>query len=264
MAGQLGGIDPLLDGFFGFLRRKTDFFTGAVSPEAAQASVLAAFTKNMERSQEDARERAAKEKKRKADEEARRERLQAEKAKQQKGEEEESRIVDVTDEVAASSSSAPAAAAPAAAENGAEEGEKEGEEGQQESKGQAPINNGGTCDTYRWGKQAPQGVGGLWGSLGVEVVGQGQLAISLVHSPRSTRISNKHCPTDAPCRAVCRWEQSLQDLAVFVPIPAGTKAKLLDVKIGKKSLRVAVAGQPAPLIDGDLSQVRTPALIFWL
>lgn len=144
MAGQLGGIDPLLDGFFGFLRRKTDFFTGAVSPEAAQASVLAAFTKNMERSEEDAREKAAKEKKRKADEEARRERLQADKAKQQKAEEEESRIVDVTDEAEEAPPSASAAAAPE------KEGEKEGEEGQEESKGQVPINNGGTCDTYRW------------------------------------------------------------------------------------------------------------------
>jgi hypothetical protein len=140
MAGQLGGIDPLLDGFFGFLRRKTDFFTGAVSPEAAQASVLAAFTKNFERAEEDAREKAAKEKKRKADEEARRERLRAEKAKQHKPEEEESRIVDVTDEVQAAPASA--SAAPAAAE-------KEGEEGQEESKGQVPVNNGGTCDNYR-------------------------------------------------------------------------------------------------------------------
>lgn len=51
---------------------------------------------------------------------------------------------------------------------------------------------------------------------------------------------------------------------VFVPVPAGTKAKLLDVKIGKKALRVAVAGLPAPFIDGELSQVRRwPSLFFY-
>jgi hypothetical protein len=44
-------------------------------------------------------------------------------------------------------------------------------------------------------------------------------------------------------------------LVVYVPVPAGTKAKLIDVKVGKKSLRVAVAGRPEPFIDGELSQV---------
>eukprot|EP00967_Tisochrysis_lutea_P125390 scaffold210718_cov27-Tisochrysis_lutea.AAC.2 len=199
MAGQLGGIEPLLDGFFGFLRRKTDFFTGASSADAAQASVLAAFTKNKERSEEDVRERTAKEKKRKAEEAARKERLAAEKAKQQKAKEkeEESRIVDVTDEPKAAASSSKEAAPGEAATD--EVGAKEGDDGEGESKGQTPVNNGGTCDNYR-------------------------------------------------------WEQTLGDLTVYVAVPKGTKAKLIDVTIAKKKLRVAVAGHPAPLIDGELLQ----------
>lgn len=39
MAQQLGGIDPLLDSFFGFLRRKTDFLSGASSASVPQETV---------------------------------------------------------------------------------------------------------------------------------------------------------------------------------------------------------------------------------
>ena len=84
MAQQMGGIDPLLDSFFGFMRLKTDFFAGASSETAAQETVLKAFTKNKVRADEALREKAAKEKKRKAEEEKRRQRIEEEKlAKQQ-------------------------------------------------------------------------------------------------------------------------------------------------------------------------------------
>jgi hypothetical protein len=48
-----------------------------------------------------------------------------------------------------------------------------------------------------------------------------------------------------------RWTQTLQDLAVFVPVPAGTKAKQLSIDIKKSSLLVKVAGQDA-ILQGDL------------
>ena len=94
VAQTIGGIDPLLDSFFGFLRRKTDFFAGAADPAKARETVLAAFEKNKERSDEELKEKAAKEKKRKADEEKRRARLAEENAKVQK--QEESRIEELT------------------------------------------------------------------------------------------------------------------------------------------------------------------------
>ena len=62
MAQQMGGIDPLLDSFFGFMRRKTDFFVGAASGTAAQETVLKAFEKNRARADEETKEKAAKEK----------------------------------------------------------------------------------------------------------------------------------------------------------------------------------------------------------
>uniref|UniRef100_A0A7S0P324 Nuclear migration protein nudC n=1 Tax=Calcidiscus leptoporus TaxID=127549 RepID=A0A7S0P324_9EUKA len=149
LASQMGGLDPLLDSFFGFLRRKTDFFTNAATPEAAQESVLKAFQKNKDRSLEDAREKAAKEKKRKADEEKRRARLKAEKeAKQQRAE--ESRVEEAPapapppakaeeeGEASGEASSAPSADSAAA----------ESEEG--EGKGLVPVKNGAILDNYSW------------------------------------------------------------------------------------------------------------------
>ena len=86
MAQGMGGIDPLMDSFFGFLRRKTDFFSGAASEGAAQEQVIKAFKKNKERADEDVREKAAKEKKRKEEERRERERHEAEQKKKKAAE----------------------------------------------------------------------------------------------------------------------------------------------------------------------------------
>ena len=150
VAQTIGGIDPLLDSFFGFLRRKTDFFAGAADPAKARETVLAAFEKNKERSDEELKEKAAKEKKRKADEEKRRARLAEEKAKVQK--QEESRIEELTPEEAAALKAGGAAASSApGAGGGRGEASGEGGEGEgEEEKGAQPINNGGICPNYTW------------------------------------------------------------------------------------------------------------------
>lgn len=158
VAQQLGGIDPLLDSFMGFLRRKTDFFSGAAESNAPQETILKAFTKNKERHEEDIREKAAKEKKRKAEDEARRKRIEEDKKKQQK-QDDDSRIEELSEEEAAAAKAEETKAKqPAAAASSKESSsdvaattsaEGEGEEGEK-SKGAEPINNGGICDNYRW------------------------------------------------------------------------------------------------------------------
>ena len=47
------------------------------------------------------------------------------------------------------------------------------------------------------------------------------------------------------------WEQSLAELTVNIPIPAGTTSKQLTVDIQKEHLKVGVKGQPL-IIDGKL------------
>jgi len=191
LAQQVGGIDNLMDTFFGFMRRKTDFFAGAADEAAAKASVLKSFQKNKDRADEETKEKQVKEKKRKAEEEARRKKIADEKAKQQK-QDEDSRIEDITDAVAGSSAPEP----PKPPEPPKEEGE--GEEDESEGKGLKPIHNGAIYDNYS-------------------------------------------------------WTQTLQDLQVTVPVPAGTKAKFLTVDIQKKRLKVQVKGQDA-IVDGELEK----------
>jgi len=211
VAQQGGGIDPLLDSFFGFLRRKTDFFTGAASETAAQEQMLKAFKKNKVRADEDSREKAAKEKKRKAEEEKRLQRIEADKLakQQQKTEEDDSRIEDITEQpktdTAPSGGEKPGAAASSSGDGEEKKGEDEDDMG--EGKGVVPVNNGAVHDKYR-------------------------------------------------------WTQSLQDLQVTVPVPAGTKAKHLVIDIKKKTLLIKVAGQE-PVLDGNLFAAVKMEDCFW-
>ena len=59
-----------------------------------------------------------------------------------------------------------------------------------------------------------------------------------------------------------RWTQSLQDLNVYIPVPAGTKAKHLKIDIRKKGLTATVQGQ-APVLDADLFATVKLEDCFW-
>ncbi|KAI9592088.1 HSP20-like chaperone, partial [Syncephalis fuscata] len=49
------------------------------------------------------------------------------------------------------------------------------------------------------------------------------------------------------------WRQSLPEVTVIVPVPAGTRAKQLDIKIQKRRLTVGLKGE-TPIVDGELSK----------
>lgn len=58
------------------------------------------------------------------------------------------------------------------------------------------------------------------------------------------------------------WTQQLSELAVNVPVPAGTKTKMLDIEFTNKRLKVGLKGQ-APLINGEFYQRIIMEDSFW-
>lgn len=204
IAQQCQGIDDLLEVFLSFLRRKTDFYTGATA-DKVEDTVRYAVQKQMalaDRTKQEQRHV------REAEEKRRQERLRA--AKLKEAEEQEARkkkaataaaaaaapssssssaaaVVEVGSDGAFDVSSA-AAAAPIAKkkEGGNPENVEEGEEGEDK---EAPPGNGGATEHYV-------------------------------------------------------WTQQLAEVTVNVSVPPGTRSRDLVVEIGKKRLRVGLKGQP--------------------
>eukprot|EP00743_Colponemidia_sp_Colp-15_P000899 GILK01000992.1.p1 GENE.GILK01000992.1~~GILK01000992.1.p1 ORF type:complete len:317 (+),score=83.41 GILK01000992.1:53-1003(+) len=142
------GIEPLFDAFFGFLARKTDFYTGAGS-DIAESTTMKFFKKH----QDSAKEKKAQEEKRRLREEERKkkeeEKRREEQANRKKIEIEE--IIEPMETTASVPAAVPAAVAPAApvASTPAEPAKKEeGEE--EEDSTPPPEGNGGKTDKYVW------------------------------------------------------------------------------------------------------------------
>ncbi|KAG4172075.1 hypothetical protein ERO13_A12G250300v2 [Gossypium hirsutum] len=58
------------------------------------------------------------------------------------------------------------------------------------------------------------------------------------------------------------WTQSLHEVTVNVPVPSGTRSKLVACEIKKNHLKVGLKGQP-PIIDGELFQAVKPDDCYW-
>jgi len=155
VAQQAGSIENILDSFFGFLQRKTDFFTGAQDEAAAEALVMKYYKKHwkvgLKRRQEileknriadEERKQRADEKRRKDEEEYKR--RQEEQAKKKA---EAPAIEEVTDEEAAKIK------AEKDSKKDDEDGEEDKEDGEakeEDSKEPPPTGNGGSTDKYTW------------------------------------------------------------------------------------------------------------------
>ena len=49
-----------------------------------------------------------------------------------------------------------------------------------------------------------------------------------------------------------KWSQTLEEVTINVPLPDGTEARNLDVKMQSKKLSIGIKGQPNKIIDGEL------------
>ncbi|KAM3722256.1 Nuclear migration protein nudC [Dirofilaria immitis] len=147
-----GGVPQLLDVLFGFLSRKTDFYTGADIAKAREM-VLKAFDKHSE----SAKKAAEETKKRRAEEQKRlEERRAAQKAKEQ-AEMNEPRIREITDEEAEELEKMKddnEKISPASEEDSKNKDKEDGEEEEEdpEDKGKLKPNSGNGCnlEKYQW------------------------------------------------------------------------------------------------------------------
>ncbi|XP_020091077.1 protein BOBBER 1 [Ananas comosus] len=58
------------------------------------------------------------------------------------------------------------------------------------------------------------------------------------------------------------WTQTLHEVNVSIPVPKGTKSRLVTCEIKKNHLKVGLKGQP-PILDGELYQSVRPDDCFW-
>mmetsp|Transcript_35313 Transcript_35313/g.75247 ORF Transcript_35313/g.75247 Transcript_35313/m.75247 type:complete len:328 (-) Transcript_35313:104-1087(-) len=146
IAQQSGSIDAILDSFFGFLQRKTDFFSGAQSDEAARELVLKYYSKHWKVGQKKRAEIQEKnriaDEERKAKAEEKRRKDEEEYKKRQEEMASRPKVEEVTEEEAeAIKAKKEAKEKP--------EGEDDGNKSD-EDKEPPPTGNGGATDKYTW------------------------------------------------------------------------------------------------------------------
>jgi len=157
IAQQAGSIDNILDAFFGFLNRKTDFFTGAQDEAAGEAMVMKYYKKHYKagakkRTEQQEKNRLADEERKKRAEEKRKKdedeykKRQEEKAKKDA---EQPKIEEITEEEAAEiKAEKQGKKEEKKSDDMEEDGEKADEE--EDSKEPPPEGNGGKTDKYLW------------------------------------------------------------------------------------------------------------------
>mmetsp|Transcript_225 Transcript_225/g.282 ORF Transcript_225/g.282 Transcript_225/m.282 type:complete len:339 (+) Transcript_225:89-1105(+) len=216
IAQQAQGIEPLLDVLFSFLRRKTDFFNGA-SAEKIQEIVMIAIEKQAAIANKVEIEKAVA-----AEKEKRRKALLEKKKKE---EEEKKRKA-------------------TSADDGVLEASSDGSFEIKDSPKIPASSTGAFSSSKTIIPPSPP------------AVEKGPLDMASEESEKAVADSEEEeDKTPAPLgnggsTDRYRWTQALGDLMVIVPLPPGTKTKMLDVVFTNNKLKLGIKGQK-PLIDGE-------------
>jgi len=158
VAQQAGSIETILDVFFGFLNRKTDFFTGAQDEAAAEALVLKYYKKHWKaglkkRTEQQEKNRLAdEERKKRADDKKKKDDAEYNKRQEErkKAEEEQPQIEEVTEEEADKIKAEKQGDKKDDAAKEGEEKKADGDDEEEDSKEPPPTGNGGRTDKYVW------------------------------------------------------------------------------------------------------------------
>ncbi|CDJ31736.1 uncharacterized protein EMH_0010080 [Eimeria mitis] len=219
VAEQAGGIEPLFDYFFGFLCRKTDFFT--VGRAACKDMLDKSFRKWTDKATEKAeKERIQREKQQKQQQQRQQQRQEQERQRQRQQPvdlsnrpkveeltEEEEALFAPAENKAAAASTAAADVPPSAKSTG-----EEGDTSDDEKETTRPEGNGGQTDKLR--SRPP---------------------CEVVFASRSAE-------------SRYRWTQTLESVDVYVPVGEGVRAAQCEVKITATRLTLGLKGQ-APILS---------------
>ncbi|CAM9436928.1 unnamed protein product [Ectocarpus sp. 12 AP-2014] len=254
LAQQNQGIDNLLESFFGFLRRKTDFYTGA-----SEAQLEESLLKVVRRQKAIAeKEEVTRQKARAADEKKRAEKKAALAKKKAEQEDRKRKLADA------------AAAAEASSVGGVGGGEGEGvvEVGKDGAfdVGSAPSTDAaGTSTVVQTGvaaadmKEAVEAAAAAGGLSAVPAAaataaagGDGPEEEEAGDKDDDEEEDNSPPPVgNGGSTDKYDWTQTLQELSVVVPVPEGSKSRDVVCDITKSRLRVGLKGQPL-LVDGEM------------
>jgi len=228
MAQQLGSVDEIMDTFFGFLNRKTDFYTGSTDEKVAQDMVLKYFKKHWKFGQkkrdeiaeknrlaDEERKRKAEERKKKDEEEYRK---RQEELASKKGEQQGMQIEEVTEEEAEKikaekqakkdeSTSSASSSAKKSEEKKEKDKKEKADDEEEDDKEPPPAGGGGVTDKYT-------------------------------------------------------WTQTLTSLEVYVPVRPGLKAKQIVCDIGNDTLKCGVKGEPL-ILNGKMGGKVRPDDCMW-
>eukprot|EP00903_Cladosiphon_okamuranus_P012255 g11493.t1 len=251
LAQQNQGIDNLFESFFGFLRRKTDYYTGA-SEAALEEKVLQVVRRQKAIADKEeltrAKARALDEKKR-ADKKAA---LSKKKAEQ----EEKKRKLEAA-------AAAPPAEVPSAIADKDAGGVVEiGKDGAFDVGSAEAVEPAGTSRVVKTGV-AEGDMKATVEALAANENGEGAAVAKADHGgPEEEEevagggADDEDDDTPPPVgnggkTDKYEWTQVLQELSVVVPVPEGSKSRDVVCDITKSRLRVGLKGQP-PIIDGEM------------